>query len=123
VISIGSSYFLGLLWRIFTTVIIDWQDNETIDVFNGLDTFYSCEDYGWVNDDIHLISSKQIVSLSYYALTTLSTVGYGDFLPKATNEKMVMAFILLIGVTILSLIMNKLMAVLKDFLDVEKVPG
>ena len=115
---------MGLVWRIFTTVIIDWQSNKDMDVYSGLDTFYSCEDYGWVDEDgNHLSSSKQIVSFSYYALTTLSTVGYGDFLPKATNEKLMMAFILLIGVTILSLIMNKLMEVLKDFLAVEKVPG
>ena len=49
VISLGSSYFLGLLWRIFTTKIIDWKSNEILDLFNGYDTFYSHEDYGWVD--------------------------------------------------------------------------
>ena len=50
-------------------------------------------------------------------------MGYGDFLPKSAIEKMIMAFILLIGVTIFSLIMNKLMEVLKDFKEIEIVNG
>jgi hypothetical protein len=61
--------------------------------------------------------------LSYYALTTLSTVGYGDFLPQNHAEKLLMSFVLLIGVTIFSLIMNKLMDVMKDFKDIGYTEG
>jgi hypothetical protein len=61
--------------------------------------------------------------LIYYALTTLSTVGYGDFLPQNVSEKLLMGFILLIGVTIFSLIMNKLMDVLKDFREIGQTEG
>jgi len=61
--------------------------------------------------------------LSYYALTTLSTVGYGDFLPRNSPEKLMMSVVLLVGVTIFSLIMNKLMDVLKDFKEMGYTEG
>lgn len=60
-----------------------------------------------------------MVCLSYYALTTLSTIGYGDFLPKTANEKLTMGLTLLMGVTVFSLIMNKLMDVLRDYKEIE----
>lgn len=57
-----------------------------IDVFNGYNTFYSLEDYGFVeiidDQEIHEADRKQIIKFTYYAMTTLSTIGYGDFLPK-----------------------------------------
>ena len=61
--------------------------------------------------------------LSYYALTTLSTVGYGDLLPRNSPEKLMMSVVLLVGVTIFSLIMNKLMDVLKDFKEMGYTEG
>lgn len=61
--------------------------------------------------------------LSYYALTTLSTIGYGDFLPQNIPEKLLMSVVLLMGVTIFSLIMNKLMDVLKDFKEMGFTEG
>ena len=84
------------------------------------DTFYSYEDYGFIDDEgNHAKDSRQIISLSYYALTTLSTIGYGDFLPKSVDEKLTMGLCLLFGVTIFSLIMNKLMDVLKDYKEID----
>jgi hypothetical protein len=56
-----------------------------------------------------------MIKYTYFALTTLSTVGFGDFCPKAYQEKTVIGFVLLIGVTIFSLVMNNLMVVLKDY--------
>jgi hypothetical protein len=53
-------------------------------------------------------------------LTTLSTIGYGDFLPKQQNEKIFVSIILLSGVTIFSLIMNNLMDILSNFKDIGK---
>ena len=56
-----------------------------------------------------------IVDALYLTLATISTCGYGDFSPKATQEKIIIAFVLLLGVTIFSLVMNNLMEVLKNF--------
>jgi len=42
----------------------------------------------------------------YYALTTLSTVGYGDFYPVSVAEKIVGSIIQIFGVTFFSILMN-----------------
>jgi hypothetical protein len=47
-----------------------------------------------------------IVKLMYFFLTTLSTVGYGDFYPSSISEKIVGIFIEIVGVTIFSILMN-----------------
>ena len=56
-----------------------------------------------------------MIKLCYYSLTTLSTIGFGDFLPKSIHEKITVSFIMIIGVTVLSLIMNKFIQILNDF--------
>jgi hypothetical protein len=48
----------------------------------------------------------------YYALTTLSTIGYGDFLPKSSLEKIIVCLIMMSGVTVFSYIMGSLMKIL-----------
>jgi len=44
----------------------------------------------------------------------LSTIGYGDIKPISVNDKLFGAFILLIGVTFFSIIMNNLMNLIND---------
>ena len=43
----------------------------------------------------------------YFALTTLSTVGYGDFKPISVVEKIFGSIIQIIGVTFFSILMNQ----------------
>ena len=47
----------------------------------------------------------------YYALTTLSTVGYGDFYPTSIAEKIIGAIIQVFGSTFFAVLMN-------NFIDV-----
>jgi len=51
----------------------------------------------------------------YYGITTLSTIGYGDFGPKAVQEKIICLFVLLIGVTIFSFIMGNFIEILMNY--------
>lgn len=46
----------------------------------------------------------------YYATTTLLSVGYGDYYPISTEEKLIASFVLLVGVTIYSAQFAKFMA-------------
>lgn len=104
--------------------MIDYNHWDIADVYNMYECFFSNLDYGFIDEDGNEeAKSSQTIKLIYYALTTLSTVGYGDFLPQNIAEKLVMSFILLIGVTIFSLIMNKLMDVLKDFKEIGLTEG
>ncbi len=47
----------------------------------------------------------------YYALTTLATVGYGDYFPCSIAEKILGSIIQIFGVTFFSILMN-------NFIDV-----
>ena len=43
----------------------------------------------------------------YFAFTSLSTVGFGDYTPKSDPERVVGSIMLLFGVAIFSVIMGK----------------
>ena len=44
--------------------------------------------------------------LIYFAFTSLSTVGLGDIVPKSNTERIIIAFILLVGVATFSYFMG-----------------
>ena len=48
----------------------------------------------------------------YFSMTSLSTVGFGDFNPRSDGERLVCAFSLLFGVAIFSYIMGNLITIL-----------
>ena len=47
-----------------------------------------------------------VIVSTYYSLTSLTTVGLGDYRPINNTERVVCTFILLFGVAIFSLIMS-----------------
>lgn len=51
--------------------------------------------------------SQRLYTCMYYSLTTLSTVGYGDFSPQSIMEKIFGSIIQIFGVTFFSILMNK----------------
>jgi hypothetical protein len=52
---------------------------------------------------------------TYFAFTSLSTVGFGDFHPRSNAERMFCAMILLFGVAIFSMIMGDFIDILHSF--------
>ena len=57
----------------------------------------------------------QMVIVSYFALTTLSTVGYGDYYPISTNELIIAIFFMLGGIGFFSYIMNSFQEIIKNY--------
>lgn len=51
----------------------------------------------------------------YYAFTSLSTVGFGDYNPRSDFERVLCAMILLFGVAIFSYIMGNFIAILDQY--------
>lgn len=49
--------------------------------------------------------------MTYFSLTTLSTIGFGDYHPKSNTERFITAFVLLFGVMVFSLIMGIFMEI------------
>ena len=63
---------------------------------------------------------RVIISM-YFALTTLSTVGLGDYYPKTNIERIIGSFVLLVGVMCFSFIMGNMKKMMMAFenMDVE----
>ena len=63
--------------------------------------------------------SGELVSMWYYGLTTLSTIGYGDYSPKSASEKFILALGMMLGVSVFSYIMGNLIEILAAFNSLE----
>ena len=109
----ASSYFLGIVWYIFVNDFQDWENPWLEDVYNGYQTFYTYEDYKF-NGDQYSDASK-LVKIWYFGITTLSTIGYGDFHPKSCLEKIVASFIMMLGVSVFSFIMGHFIEILISY--------
>jgi len=62
-----------------------------------------------------------MIKVLYFALTTLSTIGYGDFHPVSIQERGLAAFILLFGVAMFSFIMGQFIEILMNYKSLWKV--
>lgn len=93
------AYFLGSLWFILTK-----HTTQDADAF----TFYN--EYGLKDKT----SFENLWIVVYFMFTTLSTVGFGDFHPKSEIERIMMTFILLIGVASFSYIMSQFISILLE---------
>ncbi len=47
-----------------------------------------------------------VIAMMYFAFTSLSTVGFGDINPRSNIERLLGAFMLLLGVAIFSVFMG-----------------
>lgn len=92
-------YFLGCLWYWFQHLVNDDRYSSKTDSSNeGSFEYY----YG-----LRSLSSEHVaLRSSYFMLTTIATVGYGDFLPRNVYEMAFIAVIMLLGVTIFAFIMG-----------------
>lgn len=111
------TYLLGLLWYRFSA---HWQgllldsDNESFYFVNRFGVSVKAIREDEDKDDFNNIM-ETIVKLMYYMLTTLSTVGYGDYFPSSILEKIVGIFIEIVGVSVFSVLMNQFIEVVLKF--------
>lgn len=50
---------------------------------------------------------EKILRSFYFALTTLSTIGFGDFYPTSDGERILGSFVILFGVALFSIIIGE----------------
>jgi hypothetical protein len=62
-------------------------------------------------------TGEKLVASLYFILTTLSTVGYGDFYPIAIVEKIIGSIIMFCGVIYFSLLMGKFIEIVLSLKD------
>ena len=114
VIIFTSSYFLGILWHIYVCDVqkTEWKDpnDKTLGPItkNFATEMLSLQDS---TDSYFDLLIKEI----YFAITTLSTIGYGDFSPVSKSERIIASFILLLGVSIFSFIMGQFIEILMNY--------
>jgi hypothetical protein len=56
-----------------------------------------------------------MIKLVYFSFTSLTTVGFGDFNPRSNLERLFIAFGLLFGVMIFSLIMGNYIEIIESY--------
>lgn len=96
------SYLMGMSWYIYcdlTTV-----ENPVDERPGFIETFEMKARPDW----------QKAIVLSYWAFTTLSTVGFGDYYPTSNAERFLCAFLLLFGVTIFSYILGAYITILSS---------
>lgn len=59
---------------------------------------------------------------AYFSLTSLSTVGFGDYHPRANSERIFCAIILVLGVMIFSIIMGNFIAMIESYKTLNAEP-
>lgn len=97
-IAIIITYFIGCFWWYFCGSQIE-LDNSFIthNDLRGKDEFY------------------QLAVSCYFALTTLSTVGYGDYYPVSNMERIITVVIMLCGVAFFSYIMGNFIEIISNY--------
>jgi len=106
VIALIITYFIGCL-----VYFIGMELNSQEDIDNQ-NTFVL--EFNISDDDLYSDGSKLII-ICYFALTTLSTVGYGDFYPISSLEMILCVVIMLGGVAFFSYIMGNFIEIISSY--------
>jgi hypothetical protein len=105
------SYFTGIFFLIICEGVHDIRDIELSEYMD-----YNMEDRPDLFIDtfgFYMNTRKEnLIIMFYFAFTSLSTVGFGDYHPRGDMERLMGAFILLGGVAIFSLIMGNFIEIL-----------
>ena len=105
IIAIGITYFIAC---IFIFISKDMNPQEDVEIGN---TFF--QTFGLDEDSQHS-DGQQLIVISYFALTTLSTVGYGDMYAISSLERVVSVIIMLGGVAFFSFIMGNFVEIIQS---------
>jgi len=91
----------------------DSDSHHDQELLNYKDQYTFLANDSWDITDSNGLRSTTIAM--YYALTSLSTVGLGDFYPKTDAERLYISFMLLFGVAIFSFILGEIRFMVETF--------
>lgn len=113
-------YFLGHAWLIICFITREWQNNhldgktEEQLLRDNNDNFY---DYFGIDDNTDYHNT---LLATYYTYTTLSTVGFGDLVPRSDPERLICSGILLVGVAIFSVFLGQFTDIIAAYKSVNE---
>mmetsp|Transcript_13572 Transcript_13572/g.21185 ORF Transcript_13572/g.21185 Transcript_13572/m.21185 type:complete len:216 (+) Transcript_13572:785-1432(+) len=101
------TYFCGCLWYL---IVFTYRDEGLADEHGNSSnpTFY----YAFGMDKMNV--QKRIIVSWYYSMTTLTTVGYGDFYPISNTEIFMAVCFMLCGVVFFSYIMSSVIEIINN---------
>lgn len=101
-LAIVITYFVGCFWYLFC---------------NKISYIYPDVNSNFISKfDLKELTNREKLLIScYFALTTLTTVGYGDYYATNTAEKIFAIFIMLLGVTLFSYIMGSFTELISSY--------
>lgn len=103
IIAIIITYFIGCFWFMVSN---DLNFNEDIARGNTFVLYFQLDEASnW----------KKLIVSCYFALTTLATVGYGDYYPISNLERIIAVFIMLCGVAFFSYIMGSFIEIISNY--------
>jgi len=103
IIAIIFTYFIGCFWYM-SSEVLNYETSKDED--GTFITKFGLEELS----DYH----KLVISC-YFALTTLSTVGYGDYHPISNVERIIAIFIMLVGVAFFSYNMGSFIEFIQNY--------
>ena len=129
------TYFIGCFWWLLARYVNTPHDikigNTFIEYFKMNKLFDSqecldlrclkkdkstlCDDKDWLEKHCKVSLRTQVIIVCYYALTTLSTVGYGDYYPISRNEKVVGCILMLVGITFFAQIIGSFIEIIQNY--------
>ena len=115
IIIMNFSYFIGMFWLTMCNTIQDINDDapeidieEDIFAIGGslINSEKSTNFLAYHSITEYSKGEQALVSM-YFAFTSLSTVGFGDYTPRSDPERVLGSVLLLFGVAIFSVIMGR----------------
>ncbi|CAI2386506.1 unnamed protein product [Moneuplotes crassus] len=99
-VAIVITYFIGCFWFFISSELQPGSDDDTF-----------VKSFELNEED----SFRKLIVSCYFALTTLSTVGYGDYYPISNVERVIACMIMLLGVAFFSYIMGNFIEIISNY--------
>lgn len=123
------AFFVGQYWFIFCHTIHEFVNgsNEETDGIKSVEDVFDIRRLqtiiahpSFIHEFYDFSGYHKMITNMYFALTTLSTIGLGDFTPISNIERIFGSFLLLFGVAAFSYIMGDLLTMIDKLNDIDK---
>ena len=105
------SYIVGMIWLILCEAHKDY--------YHGTENLEQ-ETFLEVYEIDQRTIQESVILVMYFAFTSLSTVGFGDFHPKNSFERLWIALILLFGVATFSYVLGEFLDIVNKFTEFDR---
>ena len=110
------AYLVGQYWYTFCWLLYEIKKEQYGSAFADVSFLENEFGAGSISD---FEPGKKALTCMYFALTTLTTVGFGDYYPISNIERLVWSFMMLFGVMTSNFIMGELLNMMDTVESIE----